>query len=118
MFNKFKSFIEENNDRLVQHDQTVINVLCSDKMGILPPKFGIFNCYENDYNIKQFQSSLRAKEKYSVDELMDAMNNPVILHCVCKPWKSRDTFRYDWWVKYAKMTDYYEDMQKEYSSVL
>lgn len=118
MFNKFKSFIEENNDKLVQHDQTVINVLCGDKMGILPAKFGVFNTYETASDISKFQRSLTARNKYSIKELTDAVNNPVILHCVDKPWKSRDVFRFDWWLKYAKKTDYYLEMQEKYPGIL
>lgn len=117
MFDKFKVFIEENNDRLVQHDQTVINVLCANKMGGLPAKFGIFNCYDSENDINDFQNSLRAKAKYSVKELMDARDNPIILHCVNKPWKNNDVRGYDEWVKYAKLTDYYEEIKKEYPSV-
>ncbi len=118
MFNKFKNFIEENNDKLVQHDQTVINVLCADKMGILPAKFGVFNTYRTADDISKFQSSLTAKNKYSIKELTNAVNNPVILHCVDKPWKSYDVFRYDWWVKWAKKTDYYPEIQEKYKGIL
>ena len=32
MVRKFNDFIEKNNDRLVQHDQTVINILCYKKI--------------------------------------------------------------------------------------
>ncbi len=118
MFNKFKDFIEEKNDKLVQHDQTVINVLCADKMGILPAKFGVFNTYINSDDIAKFQRSLTAKNKYSIKELTNAVNNPVILHCVDKPWKSYDAFRYDWWVKYAKKTDYFFEMKEKYAGIL
>lgn len=40
---KIETFIKENNDKLVQHDQTVINVLFQDNIGALPIKYGIFN---------------------------------------------------------------------------
>lgn len=118
MFNRFKDFIEENNDKLVQHDQTVINVLCADKMGILPAKFGVFNTYKTASDISKFQNSLTAKNKYSIKELTSAVNNPVILHCVDKPWKSQFVFRFDWWVRYAQKTDYYEEMKEKYAGVL
>lgn len=118
MFNKFKDFIEENNDKLVQHDQTVINVLCADKMDILPAKFGVFNTYKTSSDISKFQRSLTAKNKYSIKELTNAVNNPVILHCVDKPWKSQFVFRFDWWVRYAQKTDYYSEMQEKYAGVL
>ena len=43
MVKKFSDFIEENNDKLKQHDQTVINIVCKDKVCKLDPKYCIFN---------------------------------------------------------------------------
>lgn len=40
---KFAEFIEKNNDKLEQWDQTVINVVCYKNTGVLPAKYGVFN---------------------------------------------------------------------------
>ena len=44
---KMYKFINDNLGKLEQHDQTVINVVCQNNIGILPPKFGIFG-FENE----------------------------------------------------------------------
>ena len=33
----------KNNKKLHRHDQTIINGVCSSKIGLLPPQFGVFN---------------------------------------------------------------------------
>ena len=33
----------KNNENLIHHVQTIINSVCSHKIGLLPPKFGVFN---------------------------------------------------------------------------
>ena len=118
MFNKFKNFVKSNNDKLIEHDQTVINVLCADKMDILPAKFGVPNTCKTQSDISKFRRTLTAENKYSVEELTNAVNSPVILHYVDNPWKSQFVFRFDWWLRYAQKTDYYAEMQSVYAEVL
>ena len=43
MQEKMYQFIHDNLGKLNQHDQTVINVVCQNNIGILPPKFGIWS---------------------------------------------------------------------------
>ena len=121
MLNIVTEFIEKENEKLINHDQTIINAKSYNKTDILLPQFGIFNLhnfgifhYLNPYN--------RYKYKYSIKDLNDAFNNPVILHCVNKPWKCcwkynenkfwMNTFKYGWWF-YAKQTDYYNEITKK-----
>ena len=114
MVNKFSKFIEENNARLKQHDQTVINAVCVDKVGVLPLKYGVFNYYYDEEAGKEFIDCLIAKDKYTEKDLKDAFKHLCIVHCVCKPWKHVEyNFVYDWW-KYAKMTDFYSEICDEY----
>ena len=88
MVNKFISFISKFPNKLSSHDQTVINALSYKKIDILPPKFGIFNIYSASYWNRIFKK-FRYKYKYSKKELYEALNNPVILHCVFKPWLTK-----------------------------
>ena len=39
---KFNEFIQNHKDELEYHDETVINYICGEKNGILPPKYGTF----------------------------------------------------------------------------
>ena len=116
--NEVSKFIEENTHRLIQHDQTTINSLDPDKIGILPAKFGIFN-FNSIKTIEYRYSNIRYKYKYSMDDLIDSLNDPSILHYVFKPWGRNHKYleniywmkseKFGWWY-YAQKTDYYTNI--------
>ena len=122
MVNKFNKFIEEYNDKLYNHDQSVINALCYSKMDILPAKFGLLNMISISF-FKELALRYRYKYRYTDKELEDAYNNPIILHLVRKPWKFNtgyndtvfwmNTYESGWWY-YARKTDYYDLITKKY----
>lgn len=123
MVEKFTAFIAENKDRLQWQDQTVINVVGLDKTGILPIRYGIFNYLqerENRYysgfkNIRNYLEALRSTEKYTFSEAKRAMKNPSILHCPSKPWDCNvHVYREGLWLKYAKKTAYYTEIERHY----
>lgn len=114
MVEKFEQFIKENNNKLVQHDQTVINVLCCDKIGILPPKFGMFNYHKSGEAYKSYSDNLISPNKYTPQDLIDAFNDLCVLHCVCKPWKSKDVAGSELWWNYARKTDFFEEIHSKY----
>ena len=114
MVNKFEKFIEENNDRLVEHDQTVINLLCYKNIGVLPAKYGIFN-FANLEKAKEYADILKASERYTKNELQDAFEHPAILHCIWKPWwNNGNAHNQDLWLQYAAKTDYLNEIRKKY----
>ena len=113
---KFQKFIEENNEKLVQHDQTTINCVCVDKTAKLDPKYCIFNYYHDTNSLLTYYNTLIAKDKYTIDELLAARDNPVLVHCVMKPWKMKTQYFEQWWA-YAKMTDCYDEIYQKYGSV-
>ncbi len=114
MVSKFKKFIEQYNDKLVQHDQTVINAVCNGKLGTLPPIYGLYNYYENAQDARNYSTALVAENKYTPDEMEYAFNNLVLLHCVHKPWKSTDcNFSGTWWA-YAEKTDFFDEIHNAY----
>ncbi|MDO4199337.1 MAG: glycosyltransferase [Clostridia bacterium] len=114
---KFQDFIEKNNEKLVQHDQTTINCVCAGKIGKLDPKYCLFNYYYDTNSLLNYYNKLVAKDKYTVDELIEARDKPVLVHCVMKPWKQRDKYFDEWW-QYAKMTDYYNEIHQKYGPAL
>ena len=116
MVNKFAKFIEENNDKLSKHDQTTINALCKDKNGILPAKYGIF-CFDNAEHAANYSDILNSEKKYTKRELVNAFNNPGVLHCTTKPWKTLKVYGADKWWEYAKKTDYYNEIKEKYGSI-
>lgn len=69
MVEKFNIFIKDNNDKLNQYEQSVINAQYYKKIDILPAKFGIFN--EESYLLwLKYQKQFKYKYKYSVKELL------------------------------------------------
>lgn len=112
---KFKNFISRYNDKLAQHDQTVINAVCYGKIGILPPKFGMFNFEKTGRKMYDYVDRLTSKNKYTYKDMDDAFNNLVVLHCcVNKPWKDAGCSFADAWWEYARKTDCYEEIYSKY----
>ena len=116
MVEKFADFIEKNNDRLIQHDQTTINAVCYKKVGILPLKYGIFN-----YSLEDLKSTVkifRCENKYTEKEVEEAYENTCVLHCVCKPWKNANVRGSKSWWDYAKKTNYYNEIREKYYATM
>lgn len=110
---KIETFIKENNDKLVQHDQTVINVLFQDNIGALPIKYGIFNFTDMEM-VNDYSNRLVAKNKYTKNEILQAYEKPAILHYVYKPWEQNEVNRKDLWWEYAAKTDYFDEIKTYY----
>ena len=109
----FDDFILKKRKQLIQYDQTVINAVSYEKIGILPAKYGIFN-YKSKKKLFQKYKNIRFKNKYTDIELENAYLNPGILHMTYKPWiKKRQYKKKDWW-KYAKKSDYYNEICENY----
>ena len=117
MVKKFSDFIEKNNEKLIQHDQTTINAMCYKKIGILPPKFGIYN-YPSVNEAKSKAGKYRLKDGYTEDDLEKAYNSPAVLHCVSKPWKNVNVRGGKAWWDYARKTDFYSEIRKKYDTTM
>ena len=113
MVKKFEKFISENNDKLIQHDQTTINSVAYKKVDILPAKYGIYNYWSLE-EAKSQSKVYRYNRGYTSDELESAYLNPVILHCISKPWKSKDVYGGKYWWDYAQKTDFYNEIREKY----
>ena len=76
---KFMDYLHyHNNPRyLNHHDQTLINYVCHDKIGLLSPKFHMWPFSGID-SIKEFNNNLRTK--YNEKEFIQAFNDPFIVH--------------------------------------
>ena len=105
---QYMNFISNNKNNLLQHDQTVINVVGYKKTGILPAKYGIFNSITELKYIKEFIKTLRSPEKYTVSDYVRGIETPTIAHLVLKPWKKKEKYFSLWW-EYAKRTEFYEE---------
>ena len=110
---KFEKFIAENNDRLRQHDQTVINAMCNKNTGVLPAKYGIFN-FSDVERAKTHSKILKAKNRYTEKEMQTAFEHPAILHYVNKPWGENEVNRKNLWWEFAAKTDYFDEIKAHY----
>ena len=115
MTEKFNKFIDKNRNKINQHDQTVINVVCQGKNGPLPPKYGIWSFEQKEYALSH-NDRQRPHLKYNITELIDAYYHPVILHYTWpKPFwgfkKKKPIFNDLWW-NYANKTGYYIEIRK------
>jgi lipopolysaccharide biosynthesis glycosyltransferase len=97
-------------------DQHIINDLFKDKIGFLPPKYGIWFINQKDIqNYKKLNPLI-----YTEQELKESINNPVIRHMwgntnegflYEKPWLLRRYFKIkEEWNYYAKKTGYYSEI--------
>lgn len=112
---KFNTFIEKNNNSLVQHDQTVINVVYAQKNGILPPEYGFFNTCATPELAEKYCNKLKSPDRYTKEEMRHALENIAVLHCIIKPWNFFDMHFADLWWNYAQKTEYYEEIKATYS---
>lgn len=110
---KFKDFYYFLTSKsLYYHDQHIINTIFTDKIGFLPPKYGIFHM--SPIFMKNYLKS-DPPPIYNISELIEANKNPVIRHnfgrLPVKPWLYKD---YDEtkteWNYYAKKTGYYSSI--------
>ena len=116
------------NPELRKGDQTIINYLLHPKIGRLPSKFGIWN-FEDKSDIIVYLNKIRTK--VPIDELEEALKNPVIMHivlCLSKPWSPDTSYisqytncrqrnscsckkYFDLWHSFANKTEYYEEIK-------
>ena len=111
MTEKFTKFMVEQKDKINQHDQTIINVVCQGKTNTLPPKYGIWSFEAEKYALKH-NDRQRPHLRYKKDEFVKAYYHPAILHYVWpKPFwkKKKPVFDKEWW-DYARISGYYNEV--------
>jgi len=121
---KFFEFMDKNQDKLTQEDQTVINIVLHGRIGFLPPKFGIWNFVNKEAVLRHnnYGNENLGIKAYDEKEILKAWNIPSIIHYVrAKPWKVRTKhthvqFHEDWW-RYAQMTEEYKNIVTYYRGV-
>ena len=121
---KFFEFMDKNQDKLTQEDQTIINIVLHGRIGFLPPKFGIWNFVNKEAVLRHnnYGNDNLGIKAYDEKEILKAWNIPSIIHYVrAKPWKVRTKhthvqFHEDWW-RYAQMTGEYKNIVTYYRGV-
>ena len=119
-------YTKDNNNNLYFPEQDAINLVFYQKIGILPLKYGIYMYGNIDNFDKQVQKEVRFK--LNRNEVINAMNNPAVIHFSCcnpKLWykKSKNVFGsgheycerfHKEFYNYAKKTDYYDKIYSTY----
>ena len=105
--NKTRDFISKYKSNLTQHDQTIINVITQKKIGVLPPKYGIWD-FKNITIAKKHLEIQKSLYNYNQKEFFYALKHPSILHFVySKPfWRKNTIFDEEWW-KFAISTGFF-----------
>lgn len=111
---KIYDFLTNTRGKNMLTDEDVISVLFKDKFSVIPPRY---NClsqyvfYSKEFYYKFFGWNKLNKNNafYSLDELKDAINDPVILHCIDshtnRPWHKNNNHPYtSYFDKYLSMT--------------
>ena len=118
-------FTKEKNSELWFLEQDSINIVFYGKVGILPLKYGIY-MYGN---IDSFEKSIQIRIRFQLNrtEVIEAINDPSLVHFSCcnpKVWNKRSENEFgvheicqrfhDEFYFYAKKTDYYDKIYKQY----
>ena len=102
---------------LNHHDQTAINAVCHDHLGILSIKYATFT-YDSFEELVAYNKKQNKKYRYSKGELKKAFYEPTLLHFVgwVKPWhKGYKNINKKYWWYYAKKSGFYKEILKYYN---
>ena len=100
---------------LEHHDQTAINVICSDNLEKLPIKYAIFN-FESYDKLVEYNNEQNWKYRYSEKELKEGYYSPVMLHYAGfdKPWSKKNVKFEEYWWFYARKTEILEEILSKF----
>ncbi len=96
---KIIDFIVNVREKNMLTDEDVLSAVFKDKISIIPPKYNFlaqYTCYSNKFFYKFFgwKKLYENNAFYSLDDLIEAKNDPVILHCIDmhtnRPWHSNN----------------------------
>jgi len=109
---KILSAINEGRTYFLTADQDILNYSINEHIQVLPPKYNVLSDWAG-MGVRHLHSFKDASESnfYSLSEIKDAMQNPVILHCKKMsfvndvPWVhgNRNPFEQEW-LKYKKLS--------------
>lgn len=114
MTEKYLQYLKTNYSLINIADQTVFNNVDWELTGFLPPKYGVLYY---GINAQQYYNGLRYKA-YTVEQIDDAMNHPIIAHIISKPFKGYNNFKVSrmWW-NFAMLTHFSSEIKAKYSKV-
>lgn len=101
----YEKFEELSKQKFSSEDQDIINVSCFGNIKCLPPRYNSMTkyYYKKDSKILCDEKVLSV---YKKNEIMEAINNPTIIHYADKrkPWKDNAVPFYDIWSRFEKIS--------------
>ncbi|MBE5833124.1 MAG: glycosyltransferase family 8 protein [Butyrivibrio sp.] len=96
-------FLNLSDKRLLFADQDILNIVCRGKILFLELKYNALVKYRF-INYKQRSYSSFITDHFAVDEILEAIDHPVMIHYAqpVKPWQCRYVYKADEWYKYIK----------------
>ena len=111
---KIRYFIYKNRNNLIQHDQTIVNFVMQDRLGPIPPKYGVWN-FVNKFSLQNYINVKRAGKEYNKKDLLNALKHPVIVHfALAKPFLTKKTSFFSEWWEVAKISGYYNEISSQF----
>jgi len=97
-------YLSKNFKKIEMQDQDILNATFENQCLILPLKFNA--------NTTIFYPYYKSKHKYSDEDVINARENCVIIHYTGtpKPWLRPELEQSDYFWKYARKTDFYEEI--------
>ena len=115
---KFFKFMEKYKNLLKQEDQTIINIVLNGRIGILPPKYGMWD-FNNITYLRLHNHYLNYSKKkscYKDSELVNGLKYPFVLHYVFnKPYRFQN-YLLD--RRFIMIWFYYAQKTKEYKNII
>ena len=113
---KLKDFIAKHNSKLSYLDQTTVNIVCINNIGILPIKFAVFN-FRYFQNMTKYNNRQNSNYRFREEELKEAFEHPYMIHFAGnKPWDRKvDYGKKEYWWYYVKKSDYFEEIRQKYN---
>ncbi|MCR4832092.1 MAG: glycosyltransferase family 8 protein [Butyrivibrio sp.] len=96
-------FLDLSDKRFLFGDQDILNIVCKGKILFLELKYNTLVKYRF-VNYKQKSYSKFITDHFTLDEILEAIEHPVMLHYAqpVKPWQCRYVYKADEWYKYIK----------------
>lgn len=115
---EFKSLYIKYKDNKEMNEEIMINILYRNKIGILPPKYGMPNFNNSDIAL-EYNKNITQLYRYDNKEYIAAYFKPAIIDFICKPWElgkkcqNNEAFWY-----YAKKSAYFDEIKEIYGKFM
>ena len=115
---EFRNLYIKYKDNQEMNEEIMINILYQDKLGIIPPKYGMPNFNNSDLAL-EYNKNISEIYRYENKNYISAYFKPAIIEFMCKPWElgnkcqNNEAFWY-----YAKKSEYFDEFKEIYGKLM